>query len=170
VRVLCFGPPSSTARRSQGASRPGIRSEARLALPSGRRSGARLRAVGREAPLDEPARASQPRDRQTHRRRWLLPQRPLAHPARCQRRDRAERRVARRSPLPLSPLAGGRAGSRKRRGQQQRGGPRAHRCLSSRPCRRVTPLPGLDSRRTGRLPRPHATRRLGTRERLNRTT
>src|SRR5215475_826133 len=35
-----------------------------------------------------------------------LPQRQSAHPSRSQRRDRAKRRVARRSPLPLSPLAG----------------------------------------------------------------
>ena len=41
-----------------------------------------------------------------HRRRRHLPQRPLADPARRQRRDRAERRMARRPPLPQQPLAG----------------------------------------------------------------
>ena len=52
-----------------------------------------------EAPLHQPARAGQPRDRPPHRRRRHLPQRPLADPPRRQHRDRAKRRVARRAPL-----------------------------------------------------------------------
>jgi hypothetical protein len=68
--------------------------------------------------------------------------RPLADPARSQRRDRTERRMARRPPLPRQPLTGNDPRSRKER-QRQRGDPRAHHGLSSRrSCRRVTPRPG----------------------------
>jgi putative transposase len=68
----------------------------------------------------------------------IFPQRPRPRPARRQRRDRAERRVARRPPLPQQPLAGSRPRPGKRK-QRQRGDARAHRRLSSR---RVTPRPG----------------------------
>jgi transposase-like protein len=95
-----------------------------------------------EAALDQPARAGQPRDRSAHGRRWHLPQRPRPDPARCQRRHRTKRRMARRPPLPLSPLSGSAHRSRERR-QGQTGGPPAHHGLSSRqPCRRATPRPG----------------------------
>ena len=94
-----------------------------------------------KAPLHEPARTGQPRDRPTHRRRRHLPQRPLPDPPRDQRRDRTKRRMARRTPLPQRPLAGDAPRQRKRR-ERPGGGARTHRGLSHRPCRRVTPRPG----------------------------
>ena len=51
--------------------------------------------------IDEPARALQQGDRPPHRRRRHLPRRPLADPARRHALPRAERRVARRPPLPV---------------------------------------------------------------------
>jgi Transposase, Mutator family len=104
-----------------------------------------LRLPGRplaEAAFDQPARAGQPQDRKTHRRRRHLPRRPLADPARRQHRDRTKRRVARWQALPQQPLTRSAARSGQPR-QRQRRGPRAHRGLSSpRSRRRVTPRPG----------------------------
>ncbi len=76
------------------------------------------------------------------RRRRHLPQRPRPDPSRRQRRDRAERRMARRPPLPQRALTRSSARSGQRR-QRQRGGARAYRGLSRpRSRRRVTPRPG----------------------------
>ena len=114
-----------------------------------------------EAALDQPARTGQPRDRPAHRRRRHLPQRPLPDPARRQRRDRAERRVARRAPLPQHPLAGDGPRSEKKEDNRQRGGPRTHRGLSSRrSCRRVTPRPGTQRSATSQLS-PKRNRKIG---------
>ena len=54
-----------------------------------------------QAAVDQSARALQPRDRPTHRRRRHLPRRPLADPPRRDALHRTERRVARRPRLPL---------------------------------------------------------------------
>jgi len=140
------------ARREQQPMLRGARAtaqaaaEGRRAPRRGRGGPARLLWLPRrpldEAALDQPARARQPRDRPSHRRRRHLSQRPLPDPARSERRDRAKRRMARRAPLPLSPLTG-RAPRPRRRKQGQRGDPRAHHGLSRRQsCRRVTPRPG----------------------------
>src|SRR5262249_45145905 len=67
-----------------------------------------------------------------------LPQRQSAHPSRSQRRDRAKRRVARRSPLSQRPLPG-HDPRRSQQRQRQGGSSRAHRSLNSR---RATPHPG----------------------------
>jgi hypothetical protein len=53
-------------------------------------------------------------------RRRHLPQRPLADPARRQRRNRAERRVAGRAALSLNPLAGGAGRSGQTKPQTER--------------------------------------------------
>jgi len=72
--------PTQAATEGGGASRAGRGRPARLLrLPE--------RALA-EAPQHQPARACQPRDRPAHRRRRHLPQRPLADPARRQRRHR----------------------------------------------------------------------------------
>jgi hypothetical protein len=86
---------SSTGGVSSLASRPArsTRLSSRLACGS-RRARCRASAKG----LDEQGGAA--------RLLRLLPQRSLAHPARRQRRHRAERRVARRPALPQQPPAG----------------------------------------------------------------
>ena len=118
-----------------------------------------LRLPGRplaEAALDEPARAGQPRDRPPHRRRRDLPQRPLPDPARRQRRDRAERRMARRQPLPQPALAG-RDPHRLQERQQQKGSPQSspqheHPTSYTTP-RDLTREPGSLNVRRGSMPR-----------------
>ena len=97
------------ARRGARAAEQAASARGRAAR-GGRRRPTRLLRLPRrpldEAALDQPAQAGQPRDRPPHRRRRHLPQRPLADPPRRQHRDRAKRRMARRSPLPQRSLGG----------------------------------------------------------------
>ena len=95
-----------------------------------------------EAPIHEPARAREPRDRQTLRCRRDLPQRCLSDPSRRRPADRAERRVARLQTLPLRREHGA-PGRREGRGpphpsKKGRGGPRAQRRLSHQRHRRTS--------------------------------
>jgi putative transposase len=91
-----------------------------------------------EAALDQPVGARQPRDRPPHRRGRDLPQRPLPDRLGRQRRDRAERRMARRPPLP-QPALPGHDPHRLRERQQQKGTRRARRSMNTR---RATPRLG----------------------------
>ena len=59
-----------------------------------------------QAPLHEPARARQQRDRPPHRCRRHLPQRRRRDPPRRRAADRTERRMARQPPLPLRRIDG----------------------------------------------------------------
>ena len=92
--------------------------------------------------------SGQPRDRPPHRRRRDLPQRRRADPARRDARDRAERRVAGRPPLPVGRVDGAAPRGAAPSTRQRQGGPRAPSGLSSHQRHRrhehqpLTPRPG----------------------------
>jgi transposase-like protein len=148
VRPIFNRDDREQARSPLGGGRPprGQAAQGRHTARGGRGGRAHLlRLPGRPSaqdPLDQPARAGKPRDRQAHRRGRHLPQRPGAAAARDQPRHRAERRVARRAPLPVGPRDG--AAPRGAAPSHSRGGAAARSGLSNqRPYRRsLTPRPG----------------------------